>query len=93
MAHSKFGRDRKPGFVSRGHVFGPVVCLITLLPLMTACDSLLDAAGLERKSNQDIASPLATAAGDPAPAPPARKHNPRDLANSKKIAGIQNMLG
>jgi peptidoglycan hydrolase-like protein with peptidoglycan-binding domain len=59
---------------------------------MAACNSLLDAAGLERMSNQDAASPTATAKSDPAPAPRPRKKNPRNLAGSTKIANIQSAL-
>jgi peptidoglycan hydrolase-like protein with peptidoglycan-binding domain len=59
---------------------------------MAACDSLLDAAGLERKTKQDAASPTATAKSDPAPAPRSRKKNPRIMSGSTKIANIQSML-
>jgi peptidoglycan hydrolase-like protein with peptidoglycan-binding domain len=92
MAHSKLGRDRKPGRLSRRHIFWPAVVLIAGLPLMAACDNLLDAAGLERKADQNVASPPATAQNDPAPAPRSRKKNSRDLTGSTKIVGIQNML-
>ncbi len=44
MAHSKLGRDRKSGDFSRGRVIWPAVFLIAVLPLMAACDSLLDPA-------------------------------------------------
>ena len=92
MAHSKLGRDRKPGYVSRGRVFWPAVFLIAGLPLMGTCDSLLDAAGLERKANQDAVSPPATAISDPAPDPRPHEKKPQDLAYSKKIADIQSKL-
>jgi peptidoglycan hydrolase-like protein with peptidoglycan-binding domain len=92
MAHSKFGRDRKLGCLSRGHLFRPAVCLIAVLPLLSACDSLLDAAGLERKANQEAVSPPVAAESRPAPAPRPRAKKPLDLAGSTKIADIQNML-
>ncbi|MBE9552558.1 MAG: peptidoglycan-binding protein, partial [Proteobacteria bacterium] len=92
MAHSKLGRDRKPGRLSRGHVFWPAVFLTAVLPLMAACENLLDAAGLERKQEQDAASPSAIAKSDPAPDPRSREKKPPDPADSTKIANIQHML-
>lgn len=92
MAHSRIGRDRKPGRLSRGRIFWPAVFLTAVLPLMAACDSLLNAAGLERRMNQDAVSSPATAKSDPAPAPLSREKKPHDPAESKKIADIQNKL-
>ena len=92
MAHSKLGRDKKPGRLSHGQVFWPAAFLIAVLPLMAACDNLLDAAGLERRQNQDAASPSAIAKSDPAPHPRSREKKPPDRVYSTKIANIQNML-
>jgi peptidoglycan hydrolase-like protein with peptidoglycan-binding domain len=92
MAHSKLGRDRKSGCVFHGRLFRPAVFLIAVLPLLSACDSLLDAAGLERKAAKEVAPPPVAAESRPAPAPTTRAKKPLDLAGSTKITDIQNML-
>jgi peptidoglycan hydrolase-like protein with peptidoglycan-binding domain len=91
MAHSKLGRARKPGCVFRGRIFWPAVCLAAALPLLSACDSLLDAAGLERKAKEEAAS-SAVAKSDLAPAPRHRRKKTFNLADSTKVADIQGML-
>ncbi|MBE9558695.1 MAG: peptidoglycan-binding protein [Proteobacteria bacterium] len=63
-----------------------------MLPLLSACDSLLDAAGLERKAAQEAAPPPVAAESRPAPAPRPRTKKTFDLAGSTKIIDIQNML-
>ena len=93
MAHSNPGRDRKTGYVPHGRIFWPSVCLIAMLPLLAACDSLLETAGLAREPAQEAVMPLPDAAiNNPVAEPRPRNMPPAGWADSPKIAEIQKML-
>lgn len=62
------------------------------MPFLTACDSLLDAAGLERKSAQASDTPGTAANAGGVPTPKPHKKRPLDLAGSTKVDAIQAML-
>lgn len=93
MAHSFFGHDRKPGRMSRGHVLRSAVCLLAALPILAACDTLLDATGLEREPQQDVASlPPAETKSDPASPAQPRKKDHRNSVISAEVVNIQELL-
>lgn len=92
MARWKFGQGRNKGQICSGLLFRPVVCLVAMLPLLAACDSLLDVAGLERKSAHESASSQPVQNDDGAHAPEPRKKMRTDLAGSTKVEAIQAML-
>jgi len=57
MTRLKLGRDRTTGCVPHGRKSWPTVFLIAVPPVVATCDSLLDTAGVERKSKQETAAP------------------------------------
>lgn len=71
----------------------PSVCLIAMLPLVAACNSLLETAGLERESGQEaIAPPPETAQVNPVAAPQPQNIKSPVQADAALIADIQTML-
>jgi peptidoglycan hydrolase-like protein with peptidoglycan-binding domain len=64
-----------------------------MLPLLAACGSLLDTAGLEREPERETAAPPSSAAeNDPMPASGPRNSKSPDPVDATMVADIQEML-
>ena len=84
MARSYYGHDRKRGRVAGRRNSWPAACLISILPLLAACDSLVDAAGFGNGSWQETVSV--------APAPQPSKKRNADPAYSARVSETQGVL-
>lgn len=81
--------DRMQGQFVRGSLIRPAACLLAMLPLLAACDSLLDAAGLARESRQDLASAPPESTGGRVS---GSRSDKLARESSKRISDAQRML-
>lgn len=85
------GRDGTQKRFPRLRKLGPAILVAVLLPGLAGCDSLLDAAGLQRKQDEENARAAANEEIQP-PQPPRREASRADRTVSTAISDIQQAL-